>query len=260
MKLAIYQGAGTPKDKAANLALLAQQAEVAAQQGVDLLVLPELFLTGYNIGEAVWHLAEPFDGESIRQAAEIAQRSHIALLFGYAERDLDTVYNSAALIDASGTLIASYRKIHLYGSQEQHLFTPGYEWEIHTIADFKIGVLICFDVEFPEAVRSLALLGAELVVVPTALMIPYVQIPEIVIPARALENQVFVAYANRSGTEGSLTYCGVSTIVAPDGRKKAIAGFDETLLIADLDRAEIADARSSFSYLAERRPQLYLEP
>ncbi|XGV97775.1 MAG: carbon-nitrogen hydrolase family protein [Leptolyngbya sp. BL-A-14] len=257
MKVGLYQGSGTPLDVTTNLELLAQTAAAAAKQNVTLLIFPELFLTGYNIGDAVKQLAEPWQGRSLQLAAAIAREHHVALLFGYAERDGDAIYNAAALIDTDGTLAANYRKAHLFGAEEQRLFTPGQEWRLHTIAGVRIGVLICYDVEFPEAVRSLALQGAELIAVPTALMFPYTQIPKVLIPTRALENQVFVAYANRIGTEGNLKYCGLSTIADPDGNVLAQAGAEETLLIADLDRTAIAKTRDVFSYLDDRRPNLY---
>jgi predicted amidohydrolase len=257
MKLAIYQGSGTPSDVAANLILLEQASANAAKQQANLLIFPELFLTGYNIGDAVKECAEPVDGRSLQFAARIARAYGLALLFGYVERDGKTLYNAAILIDAEGNLAANYRKAHLFGAEEQRLFTPGRQRVLYTIAGVRVGILICYDVEFPEAVRALALQGAELIAVPTALMFPYTAIPNVLIPTRALENQVFVAYANRIGTEGNLQYCGLSTIAAPDGHVLAQAGAEERLLVADLDRSAIAATRSVFSYLNDRRPELY---
>ena len=257
MKLAIYQGAGTPSDVVANLALLKRVVADAARQQASFVIFPELFLTGYNIGDAVKVLAEPADGRSLQLAASIAREYRLALLFGYVERDGEALYNAAALIDADGKLAANYRKAHLFGAEEQRLFSPGKQRVLQTIAGMRVGVLICYDVEFPEAVRALALQGAELIAVPTALMFPYTQIPSVLIPTRALENQVFVAYANRIGVEDNLKYCGLSTIAAPDGTVLAQAGAEETLLVAELERAAIAATRSVFSYLDDRRPELY---
>lgn len=256
MKVGLYQGSGTPLDVAANLEVMAQTAAAAARQGVHLLLFPELFLTGYNIGDAVKQLAEPQQGRSLQLAAEIAREQQVALLFGYVERDGETIYNAAALVDADGTAV-NYRKAHLFGAEEKRLFQPGKEWQLHTIAGVQVGILICYDVEFPEAVRALALQGAALIAVPTALMFPYTQIPKVLIPTRALENQVFVAYANRIGTEGNLNYCGLSTIADPNGAVLAQADGEETLLIAELDQTAIAKTRAIFSYLDDRRPSLY---
>lgn len=258
MKLALYQGSGTLFDIPTNLELLARTATTAATGGVDFLIFPELFITGYNIGGEVKRLAELNTGESLQYIANIARSQKLAILVGYAEKSEENFYNSAALIDAEGSLVANYRKIHLFGAEEQRLFTPGNQWVLHSIAGFKVGILICYDVEFPEAVRTLALLGAELIAVPTAQMYPYTHIPTLAIPTRALENQLFVAYANRIGTEGDLTYCGLSTVAAPNGQVLIQAREqEEGLSIVNLDRATISLERSVYSYLNERYPELY---
>ncbi len=263
MKLAIYQGSGTASDVLANLTLLARVAEKAANQGADFLVLPELFLTGYNIGDDAWRLAEPKDGPLVRQTVKIAQDCKIAILLGYCEVSEGRFYNSAVLIDRDGHLVANYRKIHLFGPEERRLFVPGNQWVVHPIAGIKVGMLICYDVEFPEAVRILAQKGAELVAVPTALMVPSPQVPtsieisKTLVPARALENQIFIAYVNRSGSEGDVAYCGLSRVVGPDGKELVRAGSESALLITEIDLSAIAKERSTYSYLDERRPELY---
>jgi 5-aminopentanamidase len=256
MELAIYQGSGTLGDVAKNLELLAQTAATAKQQGADFLILPELFLTGYNLGNDMKQLAQSQDSAALQQAAAIAHTHQLALLFGYPEQDGDIFYNSAILIDQAGQVVANYRKTHLFGG-EQQLFSPGSECVIHSIAGIRVGVLICFDAEFPEAVRNLALQGAELIAIPTANMFPYTLIPEMVIPTRALENQIYVAYVNRIGTEKDLTYCGLSSVVGPDGKNLVKAGLKETLLVTEIDQAAIASERIVYCYLKERRPELY---
>lgn len=263
MKLAVYQSVGTIGNVPANLALLATVAEQAAAKEVDLIILPELFLTGYNLGDAVQDLAEPASGPSLRLVAQIAQDYRLAILLGYPEGGGGCVYNSAVLIDAAGKQVANYRKIHLYGPEERRLFMPGNEWVIYPISGVKVGILICYDVEFPEAVRTLAHAGAQLIAVPTALTIPNSQSPraleeaKLLVPARALENQVFVAYSNHAGTEADLTYCGLSCIVGPDGRELARAGAEESLLIVEIDLTAIEQERSVYSFLDDRRPELY---
>jgi len=263
MKLGIYQGTGTPFDVSANLTLMAEMGKKAADQGADFLILPELFLTGYNIGDDSWKLAEPVGGTSLQVAAKIAQDCKLALLFGYSELSEGLVYNSAALINTDGRMAANYRKIHLYGPEEQRLFKPGEQWVVHSIAGINVGVLICYDIEFPEAVRLLALKGAELIAVPTALAVPCLEVPtsievaKKIVPARALENQVFVAYVNRCGSEGDMDYCGLSCVVGPDGRELVQAGLEEALLIVEINPTAISKERSVYSYLSDRRPELY---
>ncbi|NWJ69658.1 hypothetical protein HX744_03595 [Pseudonocardia sp. ICBG1122] len=119
-----------------------------------------------------------------------------------------------------------------------------------------LGLLVCYDVEFPETVRALALAGADAVLVPTANMLPYDHVPRVLVPARAWENQVYVAYANWCGTEGSLTYGGLSCVAGPAGAVVR-AGRDPELLVAELDRSALAVSRRANPYLADRRPDLY---
>lgn len=260
MRVAILQGFDVAVDKAGALDHLAIAARDAAAAGADLLIAPEMFLTGYNIGpEVVGQLAEAVDGPSAARAAAIAAEAGIALVYGYPERGEDgAVYNAAMVIDAAGQQLLNHRKCHLFGELDRSAFAAGQDMApVVTIAGVKVGVLICYDVEFPEAVRRLALAGAELVAVPTALMQPFDVIARIIVPARAFENQVFVAYANRSGTEADLTYVGLSCIVAPDGTDLARADRTQALIMADIDPAIAEAARAANPYLADRRPELY---
>jgi predicted amidohydrolase len=227
---------------------------------VDLLIFPELFLTGYNIGaDRLRALAEPADGESAQAAAAIARANSTALLYGYPERGDDgRIYNSAILIGRDGERLANFRKLHLFGAMESAVFTAGEDTAVMAeIEGIKLGILICYDVEFPEAVRGLALRGADLVAVPTALMRPYEFVPRMLIPTRAYENSVCVAYANRCGVEGDLVYPGESCIAGPDGAVLARAGEGEALIRAALNPAMFTKARAFNSFLSDRRPGLY---
>lgn len=255
MKLAAYQGSGTSRDPRANLELMAKQARIASDLGAELLIFPELFLSGYNIGDTVWKLAEPVDGPSLKRACEIARTHHLALVFGYPEREGSQVYNSSVLINSTGEQVANYRKMHLFGSEEKRLFMPGDQFVHHKMNGWQLGLLICFDIEFPESARTLAIQGTQLLVIPTA--ITDTRIAEITIPARALENQLFIAYINRTGTEDELTYSGKSCIVGPSGSVLASADEFSKLLFVDLDQSAIKRERSRFSYLQERRFDCY---
>lgn len=257
MKLAIHQCAGSSGNVAANLAALDRSAARAAAGGAHLLVLPELFLTGYNIGDAVHELAEPADGPSIAAACAIAARHGVALLFGYAERADGVTWNAAAFIAATGERLGSYRKTHLFGPEEQRLFRPGSDWLVAATGGVRVGVLICFDVEFPEAVRALALRGADLIAVPTAVSPPYEFVPPVLVRARAIENQRYVAYVNRVGAEHGLAYFGASTVVAPNGTVLAVAGADEYFGIVEIDPEAIAREQTVYDYVRDRRADLY---
>jgi predicted amidohydrolase len=238
-------------------ALTPAAEEAAAAGGVRLLICPEMFLTGYNV-PGVGDLAEPADGPAAHEVARIARDAGIAVLYGYPERDGDATYNSVQLIDRNGSSLANYRKTHLYGDVDMRTFTPSDGgFEVVDLDGVRLGLLICYDVEFPETVRALALAGADLVAVPTALMRPYEVVTRTLVPARAYENQVYVAYANRCGTEGEFTYCGESCVVAPDGTELARAGDHEDLLFADIDQARHRAARDDNTHLRDRRPELY---
>ncbi len=258
MRIALLQAAGTPGDVAANLAEIEHAARDAASGGARLLICPETFTSGYNIGpERIAELAEPADGPTPSRIAAIAREAGIAVLCGYPERDGERIYNSALLAGGDGAVLANYRKTHLFGDLDREAFTAGDA--IATIAeldDVKVGLLICYDIEFPEAARRLANAGAELIAVPTALMTPSHPIANTLVPARALENQVWVAYANRVGVEGDLTYIGSSCVAGPDGSITR-AGAEADLLFADIDTSVIATARERHSYLDDRRPELY---
>ncbi|MGN6290673.1 MAG: nitrilase-related carbon-nitrogen hydrolase, partial [Sphingopyxis terrae] len=177
---------------------------------------------------------QPAEGRWHQEIAAIAAEAGLAILYGHPERSEGRVFNTATLVDRDGTVLARHRKTHLFGDLDRAVFAPGDA--LSAIADLdgtRVGVLICYDVEFPEAVRALALAGVDLVAVPTALMRPEEIVARTLVPARAYENQVYVAYANRIGTEGDLDYCGESCVVAPDGEELARAGTEEALLLAD---------------------------
>jgi predicted amidohydrolase len=238
-RVAVYQGSAVRGDKLANLATTARAAQAASALESDVLVLPEMFLTGYNIGLLAHELAETLDGPSLTEIGEIARRTHCALVMGFPERNGSSTYNSAVVFDARGALVSVYRKIQLFGPEEKKLFSPGEELVIVDLAGCRVGLAICYDIEFPEMARELKRRGAEIVLVPTANMTPYWDIPTTLVRARALENGITVAYANHCGKDGDLDYTGLSGITGPDGVDLARAGpSTSALLIADLPSTE----------------------
>ncbi|WP_285409476.1 carbon-nitrogen hydrolase family protein [Pseudomonas sp. FR229a] len=258
MRVAVYQCPPLPLDPVANLHRLHQVAMEA--KGADLLVLPEMFITSYNIGaEAVSTLAEVYNGEWAQQIGRIAKAAGLAIVYGYPERTADGhIYNAVQLIDAHGERLCNYRKSHLFGDLDRSMFSPGEaELPVVELNGWKLGFLICYDLEFPENARRLALAGAELIVVPTANMIPFDFVADVTVRARAFENQCYVAYANYCGHEGDIQYCGQSSVAAPDGSRIALAGLDEALIVGELDRQLMNDSRQANRYLSDRRPELY---
>ncbi|AYN42360.1 carbon-nitrogen hydrolase [Streptomyces dangxiongensis] len=258
MRTALLQGSGRPGSIVENLKVLDEAAGRAAAAGAGLLATPEMFLTGYAIGDDIPRLAEPADGDSADAIAEIATRHGLAVAYGYPERDGETVYNSAQLISADGTRLANYRKTHLFGCFERDHFTPGEQHVVQAeLNGLTVGLLICYDVEFPENVRAHALAGTDLLLVPTAQMHPYQFVAESMIPVRAFENQMYVAYVNRVGLEGEFEFVGLSVLAGPDGVARARAGRAEQLVLADADPAFLAASREANPYLQDRRPGLY---
>ncbi|MDE3721214.1 carbon-nitrogen hydrolase family protein [Nocardiopsis sp. N85] len=261
LRAALDQGTGHSGDTAHALRRLADRARTAAAGGADLLIGPEMSLTGYNIGDDVGRLAEAVDGPLAQAVSEIAADTGVAIVHGFPERDGDAVYNTVRLVDGAGTHLAAYRKTHLFGDLDRDAFTPGDVPVVQAdLAGVRLGLLVCYDVEFPEPVRAHALAGTELLIVPTALMRPFLDVPNRIVPVRALENQIHLAYVNRCDTEGDLRYAGLSALIAPDGSETLRAGADEELLIGDVDPGAIGRAREEQSYLDDRRPELYGAP
>ncbi|MET7762614.1 carbon-nitrogen hydrolase family protein [Streptomyces sp. NPDC005393] len=261
LRTALLQSSGHPGDPARNLKVLDEAAGRAAAGGAGLLVTSEMFLTGYAIGEGIRRLAEPADGPGGRAVAEIAAAHGLAVLYGYPERDADrddTVYNSARLVGPDGAELANYRKTHLFGCFERDWFTPGDTPVVQAeLGGLTVGVMICYDVEFPENVRAHALAGTDLLLVPTAQMHPFQIVPESLIPVRAFESQLYIAYVNRTGPEGEFDFVGLSCLAGPDGTVRARAGRGEELVIGDADPELLSASRTANPYLRDRRPGLY---
>ena len=258
LTIALWQ-TGYARTTAEALQRLDTTAAQARAQGADLLVCPEMGLTGYAIGpERAVALAEPSDGPLAQAVAAIAQRHGIAIVCGYPEHNPHgKPFNAAQVIAADGERPMNYRKTHLFGDMDRAQFSAGdaasqvFEWR-----GWRLGLLICYDVEFPEAVRGLALQGADAVLVPTANMVGFDEVPNTLLPARACENRLYVAYANACGHEAGLAYGGLSTVVEPDGHPLSRAGRDGTLLVVKLQPRVLAAARLT-SPLPSRRSDLY---
>ncbi len=238
------------------LGRLEQVAAAAAGGGAGLLVTPEMSATGYHLGRArTAELAQPADGPLAEAVARIAARHRLAIVYGWPESDGDDVYNSVHLVGADGTVAARYRKTHLYSDVDRTVFAAGDDLVVQAdVGGLTAGLIVCYDVEFPETVRAHALAGTELLIVPTALVRPWEFVARTLIPARAFESQLFIAYVNwhSSSPDG---YCGLSTVIGPDGHPRAEVSGD--LLFADAGRATLVAARLATPYLPDRRPELY---
>lgn len=236
---------------------------LAATVEADLVVLPELWSTGYVFSShaELDELAEdPRDGATARALAWAAKREKRHYIAGFAERARGRFYNSAMLVGPSGVK-AVYRKLHLF-EREQEWFERGdLPLALERVGAARIGMLICYDWRFPEATRALALMGADVIAHPSNLVYPNAQEAMLV---RALENRVFVATANRTGTEtrpgGSVPFTGRSQVAAPNGRVVVRATRTaEVALAVDLDLAEARDKELTriTSLFSNRRPEHY---
>jgi predicted amidohydrolase len=256
LRVAALQHATVPGDVDANLAVVERSARAAASQGAHLLVTPEMFVTGYNVGDALPALAA-LDLDA--RVSSIARETGVAIVAGLPEAHEGSIYNTALFVDESGERLAHYRKTHLFGDLDRALFRRGEE--APPLIDYRglrLALLICYDVEFPETVRAAALQGADAVLVPTAQMEPFAFIAESVIPVRAWESQIHVVYADHVGVENGLRYVGRSSIAAPDGTVLSRAGGEESaLLVADLRADLVASSRAANPYLLDLRHELY---
>jgi predicted amidohydrolase len=241
-------------------------ADAIRGSGADLVVLPELVTTGYVFEgrEEALGLAEPVpDGPSTTAFLDLAREEGVHVCFGLPERDGDRLYNTAVLVGPEG-LVLRYRKAHLFWD-EFDVFDPGNLG--FPVADLaggaaRVGIMICFDWVFPEAARNLALAGAEIVLHPSNLVLPFCQRAMV---TRSLENGVFSITSNRTGTEeragkDPLTFTGGSQILSPKGEVLAtLDAEEETLALAEIDPAAARDKTLTprNSLFADRRPELY---
>jgi predicted amidohydrolase len=256
-RVAAWQCQPGPLDTEGNLRRLDEACASAAAQGVEVLVTPEMFASGYGItADQALRLAEDA-GPTETAVAQLARDYQLAICYGHPERAPGgRVRNAATLVGPDGVVRGRHRKVHLYGDFDRSLFAPG--TEPPRAVDFdgaRVGMLICYDVEFPEAVRHLAVGGAKLVLVPTANMKGFDHVQQVLVRARACENGCGVVYANYCGADDVFEYNGLSVICGPDGEVLAQAGPEaEQLLIADLPSEP---GESAATYLADRRPELY---
>ncbi|MDZ7747930.1 MAG: nitrilase-related carbon-nitrogen hydrolase [Halofilum sp. (in: g-proteobacteria)] len=250
LPIAVYQYAARDEGPQERLGRLEAAAARAAAGGARLLVAPELFLSGYAIGDADLRArAEPADGPASARAGAIARAHGIALVYGYPESAGARTCNAARCIAPDGTPVANHRKVLRAGPGERARYAGGDGLTLFGLDGHTIAVLICYDVEMPEAVRAAALAGATLVAAPTALVDDHPFVARHMIPTRAFENGIYVAYANFAGEENGTRYLGESCIAGPDHRVPARAGAGEELLLATVDPTAIATARTTLPYL-----------
>jgi len=255
--IALAQAEPVRYDKQKNIDRAAQLIAEAAAHGASLILFPEMFVSGYMVWDRVSKLAEAPYGPSVSNLCALAKLNNILIACGIPETGpFGRPYNAVCVIDRDGSLLGSYHKTHLFNG-EPNYFSAGEGLPTFDSSIGKIGVLICYDLEFPEPARLLALRGARLLLAPTANMVPYQDYQRVYVRARARENGIFVATTNTVGSDGTYSYFGESTAVDPTGSVLCEAGSEEQLAYAHVDLSLVDKTQKSSPYLAKRRPDLY---
>jgi predicted amidohydrolase len=206
---------------------------LANSASTDLAVFPELFLGGYST-RGVEDLALDLEGPEVAMMACLARENDTAVIFGLHERVSDGVANSAVCLDRRGNVAGTYRKTHLFG-EELGAFVAGDELVIVDLGGVGAGLMICFDVEFPEVARTLATAGANLLITISANMDPFGRDHDVFATARALENGLPHVYVNQVGKGETFTFAGGTMTISPDGDSLATASTTEDVIEVSLD-------------------------
>jgi len=224
----------------------------AAEHGADLLVLPEMFATGFSLNPAI--TAEPENGESTAFLRDTAREHGLGVIGGVVIRAVGgRGRNTAIMVDKTGTVIAQYAKIHLFSLMEEAKYhEPGIQPVVFEFEGLRASTVICYDLRFPELFRLVAPSCHVIFVIaswPAARQTHF----DMLLPARAIENQVYVVGVNRIGSGGGHEYRGGTAIISPLGESLAHAGGVERLVFADIDPAKVEEAREAMSCLQDRK-------
>ncbi|MCW4008456.1 MAG: carbon-nitrogen hydrolase family protein [Candidatus Bathyarchaeota archaeon] len=265
IKIALAQICSRRENKAENLQKMAEFAARAKEQATDLVIFPELSLTGYVLYDQLYELAETIPGPSTKKVEAIAKKEGVYIIFGMPElsgKTRATIFNTAVLVGPEG-FIGKYQKMYLPTHsvfEEKRYFRPGYQATVFNTAIGDIGMIICYDIFFPEVCRLTRLKGAKLIACISASPAVRKGYFELLTAARALENTVFLAYVNLAGVEDGLQFWGGSRLVSPTGDVLAKAKYDEEdLVICEVDYRDIKPAESFIPTLKDLRPELFSE-
>ena len=255
MRVAVIQFEVHAGDVAYNQKVAESHIRNAKVKGAELVLLPELWNTGYDL-ENLTKIAEPLTGKSVKLLQKLANELDIFIIGGsIAEKKEGRYYNTSVVINQKGEIVTKYRKIHLFsfGMHEDQYFTPGDEWVIFDTPWIKAGLIICYDLRFPELIRNLTLRGAELILVPAEWPKVRVENLRVLCQARAIENQCFLISANATGVSSSTEFAGCSMIISPIGEILNEAGCQEGVFLADLDINQIEKIKSKINIFNDRK-------
>jgi predicted amidohydrolase len=260
-QIGLVQAAFTNGDVGKNLEQMKRIVETTKEQfpDVKLMLFPELATTGYFLSAKIREFAEDQNGMIAKYMADLASKNDLHIAYGYVESGIHgEIFNSLRFIDSHGEPVANCRKIHIT-SLEKGIFTPGNEIVSIKTELGHIGLMICWDLAFPEVARTLAVRGADLILNPSAWEKPYVDPFLRFGMARAIDNTVYVAVCNHVGKSNDLEFLGHSGLYGPDGASIAMAGeVDEKVIVAEVDPLYQRNVQSTFfTMLTERRKDLY---
>lgn len=251
IKVCLAQINSTLAEKSTNLAKIVDKAKKAKEKNADIIVFPELSLTGYDKSlSSLKDLAEPVPGPSTRKLQKLAREKTFAIVIGLVESDGERFFNTAVYIDK--IRIKKYRKTHVHWTEP---FSPGNLFPIIETSVGKVGILICYDLSFPESARVLALRGAQILICPSSVPADFSKYAEKRAITRALDNQLYLLYCNTCGND----FSGNSLIINPKGEIIARGGKEEALIFASIDRQIIKRWRVEEKIFSRRRPELYAE-
>lgn len=259
MKVGLIQMDIVLGDIGANQAKALSMMTTAVHQKSELLVLPELWSTGYRL-DRIHELAEPANGPTLQLLKKFARENRIEIITGsIAELRDGKVYNSAFVLNSKGETVAQYSKIHLVGlMQEDRYMTPGNRRCLFDLGCGKAGLIICYDLRFTELPRTMALEGCQTLFVPAEWPSCRGKHWVILNTARAIENQMCVIAVNRVGSDDNNAFYGHSMIINPWG--EVLAEGSETaeeVIVVDVDFASMAEIRQRIPVFKDRRPQCY---
>jgi len=264
IKIALAQISSTRENKEENLSKFEKFTQKAKEKGADLVIFPELSLTGYVIRDQLYEMAETVPGgPSLLKVEELAKRTGMHIIFGMpelSEKTRATIFNTAVFVGPNG-FIGKYRKMYLPTHsvfEEKRHFRPGYQTLSFNSAIGKIGLCICYDIFFPEVTRLARLKGAQLLVCISASPAVRRNYFEVLTAARALENTAFLAYVNLVGVEDGLQFWGGSRVVSPTGDILVKAKYDEEdFILCEVNYNDIKMAETFIPTLKDIRPELF---
>jgi predicted amidohydrolase len=265
IKLALAQISSKRTDKQENLRKIEEVTRKVKEQGADMVIFPELCLTGYVIRDQIYELAETIPGPSVERVEQIAKETGMYVVFGMpelSEKTKATLFNTAVFVGPNG-YIGKYRKMYLPTHsvfEEKRYFRSGYQTAVYDTPLGKIGFCICYDLFFPEVTRLARLKGAQLIVSISASPAVRRSYFEILTAARALENTAFLAYVNLVGVQDGLQFWGGSRLVAPTGDIIAKAKYDEEdFVICEVNYSDMRPAETFIPTLRDLRPEIFDE-